>query len=221
MIGFEGRLQWRRQPSFKLRAKPVQYEKNTDHSELALRPRNAPNSGPHSKLAIRSILVRRTIIGQEFAPGAQCVSGSVGNDPVLLLRPRDKVGKSAIFRGFRSPLPMACRLHQFSPVNDDCGSAGTSKPSLAFDSRDKLRPPQPGSLAQVVAMPVQHGSHILFSDRSETGWQKDENPKRRSSNITGMRQGRACFANGGINLTGARGRRTAGASIFAAKQRDF
>jgi hypothetical protein len=90
MIGFGGRLQWRRQPSFKLRAKPVQHEKNMNHKDLALRPRNETNRGPHPKFAIRSMLVRRTIIEQEFASGAQFSFARLGIDRVFVLRRRDK-----------------------------------------------------------------------------------------------------------------------------------
>jgi len=91
MIGFGGRHQWRRQPSFKLRAKPALCEKNMDHSGLDLQPFNAPNRGQHPKFAIRSMLVRRTIIVQEFVPRAQFSFGSVGIDRPSVLRRQDKV----------------------------------------------------------------------------------------------------------------------------------
>jgi hypothetical protein len=66
MIGFEGRLQWRRHKLFKLRAKRVQCENAMIYKKLADR-RAAPATGePHPKFAIRSILVRRTKIEQRL-----------------------------------------------------------------------------------------------------------------------------------------------------------
>jgi hypothetical protein len=60
MIGFEGRLQWRRHKLFKLRARPVQCEKIMNYNMLLMRRVSRAASKPHPKFAIRSILVRRT-----------------------------------------------------------------------------------------------------------------------------------------------------------------
>ena len=66
MIGFEGRLQWRRQILFKLHAKPPHRKKYRIYKKLGVSPRSLPNRGPHPKFAIRSFLVRRT--KNEHAP---------------------------------------------------------------------------------------------------------------------------------------------------------
>jgi hypothetical protein len=60
MIGFEGRLQWRRQKLFKLHAKPSHRKKNIRHKGLGIASGSSPNLRPHPKFAIRSFLVRRT-----------------------------------------------------------------------------------------------------------------------------------------------------------------
>jgi hypothetical protein len=60
MIGFEGRLQWRRQKLFKLHAKPKQRKKSMNYKWLDDPPDGVPHPAPHPKFAIRSFLVRRT-----------------------------------------------------------------------------------------------------------------------------------------------------------------
>src|SRR5882757_10071723 len=60
MIGFEGRLQWRRQKLYKLRAKPLRCKKSMNYKQLDDPPEGVPYPAPHPKFAIRSFLVRRT-----------------------------------------------------------------------------------------------------------------------------------------------------------------
>jgi hypothetical protein len=60
MIGFRGRLQWRRQKLFKLHAKPSHRKKNIRDKGLGIAAGNSPNLRPHPKFAIRSFFVRRT-----------------------------------------------------------------------------------------------------------------------------------------------------------------
>src|SRR6266702_3586123 len=68
MSGLEGRLQWRRHKLFKLRAKPPAPQKIVLFQYIAsfMQPllTERRNRFPHSKFAIRPILVRRTRIGQ-------------------------------------------------------------------------------------------------------------------------------------------------------------
>jgi hypothetical protein len=66
MIGFEGRLQWRRHKLFKLRAKLVQCENDINYNELLNRRVTYAANATHPKFAIRSILVRRTRIEQQI-----------------------------------------------------------------------------------------------------------------------------------------------------------
>src|SRR6266705_72805 len=60
MIGFEGRLQWRRQTLFKLHAKPPKRKKYINCNLLGVTTDGVPYPAPHPKFAIRSFLVRRT-----------------------------------------------------------------------------------------------------------------------------------------------------------------
>src|SRR6266446_1849184 len=60
MIGFDGRLQWRRHKLFKLRAKRPRRKKAISYKGLRVGSRRDPNCNPHPKFAIRSFLVRRT-----------------------------------------------------------------------------------------------------------------------------------------------------------------
>jgi hypothetical protein len=72
MIGFDGRLQWRQQELFKLRAKLPQCKKNMIRNELGVSPRNRRKDVAHPKFATRSFFVRRTrnehaiLAGQQF-----------------------------------------------------------------------------------------------------------------------------------------------------------
>jgi hypothetical protein len=68
MIGFEGRLQWRRHKLFKLRAKLVQCKKVNICKMLCDRDSVPAAALTHPKFAIRSILVRRTRIEQAMNP---------------------------------------------------------------------------------------------------------------------------------------------------------
>src|SRR3977135_2744441 len=60
MIGFEGRLQWRRQKLFKLHAKPLQRKTSRYNNNLVAKLALLADSDAHPKFAIRSFLVRRT-----------------------------------------------------------------------------------------------------------------------------------------------------------------
>src|SRR5258708_33884241 len=60
MIGFDGRLQWRRHGLFKLHAMLPQCKKGMNYRGLVVWPRSDPKRNPHPKFAIRSFLVRRT-----------------------------------------------------------------------------------------------------------------------------------------------------------------
>jgi hypothetical protein len=60
MIGFDGRLQWRRHKLFKLRAKLPRCKNDISYRRLGVLAHNDLNGDPHPKFAIRSILVRRT-----------------------------------------------------------------------------------------------------------------------------------------------------------------
>jgi hypothetical protein len=60
MIGFEGRLQWRRHELFKLRAKPLQCENYLNYNNLVTPPELLAERRAHRKFAIRSFFVRRT-----------------------------------------------------------------------------------------------------------------------------------------------------------------
>jgi hypothetical protein len=67
MIGFAGRLQWRQHKLFKLCARLVQRENVMNYRMLPSTGFAARNRKPHSKFAIRSILVRRTKIEQRLS----------------------------------------------------------------------------------------------------------------------------------------------------------
>jgi hypothetical protein len=60
MIGFEGRLQWRRQKLFKLHAKPPHRKKDIKYNGLDIAPGSSPDFRKLPKFAIRSFVVRRT-----------------------------------------------------------------------------------------------------------------------------------------------------------------
>src|SRR6202048_3938892 len=60
MIGFEGRLQWRRHQLFKLRAKPPQRKNYLNYNNLVMSPELWAERQAHPKFAIRSFFVRRT-----------------------------------------------------------------------------------------------------------------------------------------------------------------
>jgi hypothetical protein len=60
MIGFEGRLQWRRHQLFKLRAKPLQRKNRFSYNGLMAPPEWLAERRAHPKFAIRSFFVRRT-----------------------------------------------------------------------------------------------------------------------------------------------------------------
>src|SRR5258708_30785766 len=60
MIGFDGRLQWRRHGLFKLHAMLPQCKKGMNYRGLVVWPRSNPKRNPHPKFAIRSFLGRRT-----------------------------------------------------------------------------------------------------------------------------------------------------------------
>jgi hypothetical protein len=60
MIGFDGRLQWRRHELFKLRAKLPRRKNAINYRGLGVWSRSNPKRNPHPKFAIRSFLVRRT-----------------------------------------------------------------------------------------------------------------------------------------------------------------
>ena len=60
MVGFDGRLQWRRHQLFKLRAKPSRRKNAISYRELGVCSWSDPKRNPHPKFAIRSFLVRRT-----------------------------------------------------------------------------------------------------------------------------------------------------------------
>jgi hypothetical protein len=62
MIAFDRRLRWRQHKLFKLCAKLPQREKNTLYRWLAARMEEQAQFPTHRKFAIRSIIVRRTII---------------------------------------------------------------------------------------------------------------------------------------------------------------
>jgi hypothetical protein len=64
MIGFDGRLRWRQHKLFKLRAKLLRRKNRLDGKRLALRAIKRPQRSPHPKFAVRSNVVRRTIIVQ-------------------------------------------------------------------------------------------------------------------------------------------------------------
>jgi hypothetical protein len=60
MIGFEGRLQWRRHKLFKLRARRVQCKNAMIYKALLDGRATRPSWDTHLKFAIRLFLVRRT-----------------------------------------------------------------------------------------------------------------------------------------------------------------
>jgi hypothetical protein len=64
MIGFEGRLQWRQQTSFKLRANLIKCKKYIFYKTLDVRAASGGNHRPLPKFAIRLFFVRRTIYEQ-------------------------------------------------------------------------------------------------------------------------------------------------------------
>src|SRR5258706_11940495 len=78
MIGFDGRLQWRRHKLFKLRAKLPQRKKAISYRRLHIGSRSDRNCNPHPKFAIRSFLVRRTRNEQASLTG---LSGGPGLTP--------------------------------------------------------------------------------------------------------------------------------------------
>ena len=73
-------------------------------------------------------------------------------------------------------------------VNDDCGSAGLSKPSMALDQRDKLKPPHSGSLARSTrAAFMARRSSFYGPIRPESDDDKSSAPKRKKSWVTARR----------------------------------
>jgi len=126
----EGRHRWRQNWLFKLRAKPLSFKKIIFYSRLEKEATQAANRMPHRKFAIRSTLVRRTIVGQMAANriaalAARHLSNCTNTQRFSRQPPAwSSAARQAPldFNPFRHTPALARRLLLLSAVNEDCGS---------------------------------------------------------------------------------------------------
>jgi hypothetical protein len=129
MIGFDGRLQWRQQELFKLRAKLPQCKKNMIRNELGVRRAIAARTLRTQNLRLAHFLCVAQEMSTPFWRASNSNSNLTSADPVFSFIREITADKSRISRSIKAANGMS--IASLMPVDDDCGSAGMPKPSMA------------------------------------------------------------------------------------------